>query len=88
MLDHLTSFALLLNGIDGKEAACDSNSGDYTLAWISMALIIAAILIIFVAVVGIEVRYRFLAYKIECRLRMIERQSAAASQPSFQAPIL
>jgi len=81
--DHLTSFALLLNGIDGKKSACDSNSIDYTLAWISMALLIAAILAIVIAIIAIESGYRIRRYRKHETLRMI--QSERYTNP-FQTP--
>lgn len=58
--DHLTSFALLLQGKKGGE--CD-NSDDFVFAWISMGLIILAILIICVFVMLNEVRYILLERK-------------------------
>ena len=52
---HLTSFALLLTG--GKNDPC-GDGDDYTLAWISLGFICAAVLIVLLSLVVVEVRYR------------------------------
>ena len=57
--DHLTSFALLLQGGGNKGGKCDS-SENYILAWLSMALLIFAILIIIICVLLNEVRFRLI----------------------------
>ena len=56
--NHLTSFALLLQG-KGNSGRCDS-SEDYVFAWLSMALLILAILIIIICVLLNEVRFRLI----------------------------
>ena len=59
--DHLTSFALLLdgggNGNNGNDP-CDSDSTDYTLAWISLGLVAGAICCIILAIIALELRFR------------------------------
>ena len=57
--DHLTSFALLLQGGGNNGGKCDS-SEDYVFAWLSMALLILAILIIIICVLLNEVRFRLI----------------------------
>ena len=57
--DHLTSFALLLQGGESNGGKCDS-SEDYIFAWLSMALLIFAILIIIFFVLLNEVRFRII----------------------------
>ena len=58
--DHLTSFALLLDGGGNGGGGCGSSDEDYVFAWISLALIIIAIIIVIVSVVINEIRFRFI----------------------------
>ena len=58
--DHLTSFALLLQGGGNNGGKCDSSEDDYVFAWLSMALLIFAILIIVICVLLNEVRFRLI----------------------------
>ena len=55
-LDHLTSFALLLNG-NGNDP-CDDNQEDYIITWISLAFVALAIIIVFVGIVFLEIKIR------------------------------
>jgi hypothetical protein len=63
--DHLTNFALLLGGNVGGGDPCSSASGDNTLSWISLALIIGAIVIISLSVIAIEVYFRWRASRLQ-----------------------
>ena len=51
----MTSFALLLSGNGGNDP-CASTNVESTIAWISLAFILAAIVAIIVAVVLFEIR--------------------------------
>ena len=53
--DHLTSFALLLEGASG--ISCNSGDISYSLAWASFALVIAAIITVLLSMVAIEAKY-------------------------------
>lgn len=54
--DHLTSFALLFNG-NGNNDPCASGE-NYTLAWISLGFITAAVVIVILATVAVELRFQ------------------------------
>lgn len=60
--DHLTSFSLLLNGFGGNNG-CESSNIDYILSWISLGLLIFAIIIIFIAVVLNELKYQYYLHR-------------------------
>ena len=61
-IDHLTSFSLLLNGFGGNNG-CESSNIDYILSWISLGLLIFAIIIIFIAVVLNELKYQYYLHR-------------------------
>jgi len=59
--EHLTSFALLLDGgggSGGSDDPCNSVTPDYLFAWISLGLVAGAICFVIVAVIAIEIRFR------------------------------
>eukprot|EP00012_Vannella_robusta_P010712 CAMPEP_0206203140 /NCGR_PEP_ID=MMETSP0166-20121206/12633_1 /ASSEMBLY_ACC=CAM_ASM_000260 /TAXON_ID=95228 /ORGANISM="Vannella robusta, Strain DIVA3 518/3/11/1/6" /LENGTH=185 /DNA_ID=CAMNT_0053622283 /DNA_START=41 /DNA_END=598 /DNA_ORIENTATION=- len=56
--DHLTSFALLLDGGSGGGDPCSSSDEDYVLAWISLALVAASITFITIIIIIFEIRHR------------------------------
>ena len=59
--DHLTSFALLLQGDDNNNGGnCNSSENNYIFAWIYMALIIFAILLVCFCAVLNEIRFVFI----------------------------
>merc|ERR1712137_250526 len=60
--DHLTSFALLLGAGTGSDD-CGSGAMDYTLFWISVALLITACLLVFISMIVVEVRIRVIRQK-------------------------
>ena len=76
--DHLTSFALLLQGGNNKGGNCDS-SEDYILAWLSMALFIFAILVIVICVLFNEVRFR-LIYQRKKRIMSLMAGTAECNE--------
>ena len=76
--DHLTSFALLLNGGGVNNGQCNT-SNDYTFAWISMGMIILALFIIFGSVILIELRYQHRNYRRRKVINTIERTLAERS---------
>ena len=76
--DHLTSFALLLNGGGVNNGQCNT-SNDYTFAWISMGMIILALFIIFGSVILIELRYQHRNYRRRKVINTIERTLAKRS---------
>lgn len=86
--DHFTNFALLLTGLtsNNKAGDCESPKEDYVLAWISLAFICAAIVIVALSVVVVEYRYSYKKSKVNKRLRDIknmsgdERPTLSASQ--------
>jgi hypothetical protein len=64
--DHLTNFALLLTG-SLEQDPCKSGKGN-TLAWVSLGMVVGAILLVALSVVVIELHFRWRHYKIESRL--------------------
>ena len=67
--DHLTSFALLLNGANNSNDCSDDE--DYALAWVSLALIIAAIICVCFGVLLIEVKTRIKLHRTKSELTRI-----------------
>lgn len=65
--DHLTNFALLLHGLSS------SSDTKFTMAWISLAFVIAALLCVLVSVILIEVKYRFASFKANKEWEVIDR---------------
>ena len=67
MTTHFTNFAILLSGGAGgnndRDDPCSSSSPDYTLSYISMGFIAAAICIVLLSIVPIEIRVRMEAKK-------------------------
>ena len=61
--DHLTNFALLLQGSEEQQqqGPCHSPSSD-VLAWLSLGMVAGAILVILFSVVAIEFRFRWRTY--------------------------
>jgi len=59
--DHLTSFALLLGG-NNNENECGS-SGDFVIAWISLAAVVLALLFMLLGILAIEIHIRYKQYK-------------------------
>ena len=72
-VDHLTNFALLLmgdlNNRNGDPCASQSNPG-YVLSYISAAFVGTAICIVLFSVLLIEIRFRYVHYRIETELRI------------------
>ena len=68
--DHLTNFALLLSDNSRDKQECGSVSRSNTIAWIAMALIIGAILVVAVAVLILEIQIRL---RIRKRERFISK---------------
>ena len=60
-LDHLTSFALLLDGANNG-GGCDSDF-DYILTWISLGLVGFCVVMCCIAVGINELKYQQLAYR-------------------------
>jgi len=56
-LDHLTSFALLLNG-NGNDP-CDDNQEDYIITWISLAFVSIALIFVVGGIAVYEIYFRF-----------------------------
>ena len=73
---HLTNFALLLTGGEGADP-CQSGK-DNTLAWISLGMVGAAVLVVAFAVLLIEVHIRWNHYQTEKELNKL---GARATQP-------
>ena len=73
--DHLTNFALLLNG-KGKSNAdlCHSNQ-DLTLAWISMGMVAGAMLIISLCVIALEVHTQRGLHRKRVLLALLKRSA-------------
>ena len=68
LLDHLTSFALLLDGGSGGGDPCSSSDADYVLAWISLALVASAITLVTIIIIIFEIRHRREVQKTNIRL--------------------
>ena len=60
--DHLTSFALLLQGL-GNTDPCASDSSGRVLVWLSLAFVCVAIIAVLVGVVIIEIRHRAIVHR-------------------------
>jgi hypothetical protein len=60
---HLTNFALLFAGAGKGEDPCQSKSKDNVLPWLSLGLIIGAILVVALSALIIEVYYRWKAHR-------------------------
>lgn len=69
--NHLTSFALLFNGIDGGND-CDNSNYNEVYGWISLGMLIFAIIIISIAVIGNEIRYKMKKRKIHRLLHSLQ----------------
>jgi len=76
-LDHLTSFALLLNG-NGNDP-CDDNQEDYIITWISLAFVGLAIFFVIGGIAGYEIYFRF---KIQRYNRTMSKISLRISKMS------
>jgi len=61
--DHLTSFALLLDGSGGGSSGCSSSSIDYLITWLSCGAIVLAIIIVAVAVLANETRFQYFHWR-------------------------
>lgn len=73
----MTSFALLLNGAGGNG---NSSSGEsYVLAWISLALVAFAILIVILAIGGSEYQIRLKRRETTRQFEILKDKIAAAS---------
>ena len=57
VLDHLTSFALLLSGTNNNNG-CDGSGNDYIITWISLGFVGLALITMFLAIIIIELKYR------------------------------
>ena len=71
ILDHLTSFALLLGGTNGS-GGCGSNDNDFVIVYISIGLIVFAILIVIISVGINELSYRIKNRKKQSLMRIIQ----------------
>ena len=76
--DHLTSFALLLQGGGNSGGVCNS-SDDYVIAWISMALLILAIIIVIICVILNEIRFK-LIYQRKKRIMSLMAGTAECNE--------
>ena len=79
--DHLTNFALLLMGGSSQkdQDPCQSVSQNETLSWISLGMVIGAILIVAVGVVAVEVRTRVERTRLE---GVLHRAGVASTTPT------
>lgn len=66
-LDHLTSFALLLDSGSGSEG--------YVIAWLSLGFVCVGIIAILIAIILIEVKYTVKQRKMHSTLRAISSMS-------------
>ena len=66
---HLTNFALLLNGNNQQDPCQHSEDDISVLAWVSLAMVAGAILVVALSVVAVEIRTRR-------RARLLNRQLA------------
>src|SRR3990167_508987 len=60
--DHFTNFAILLDG-GGSKGDCDGDGVDIVISWLSLAVIITAIIIFCIAIITIELHARRKAAK-------------------------
>ena len=58
-VDHLTSFALLLDGNGGSNSC---SSSDFVLAWISLAFVLLALLLVIIGIIAAEIAVRYKHY--------------------------
>jgi len=70
ILDHLTSFALLLGGTNGSDG-CGSNDNDFVIVYISIGLIVFAILIVIISVGINELTYQYRYQKKRNTMKII-----------------
>ena len=83
--NHLTNFALLLGGAGkGSEEPCHSQSLDYTLQWLSLAMVAAAIVIVGFGVLAIEVYIRYMQHKVNASLDRASSVIASRSSSGQQ----
>mmetsp|Transcript_855 Transcript_855/g.3125 ORF Transcript_855/g.3125 Transcript_855/m.3125 type:complete len:983 (-) Transcript_855:50-2998(-) len=86
--DHLTSFALLLGGGEGGTTTCDGDDGtDLLFTWLSIAFISAALVIVIIALVIIEIKVRRKFWKKERGMRNMTRK-VTSLQGADRAPML
>lgn len=70
--DHFTSFAILLDGGNGTDDACGDGDGlDKTITYLSIAFIIAAIVIVIIAAIGYDIFFRNTRKKNRLHLQRI-----------------
>ena len=78
--NHLTSFALLLDGGGGGgggDDPCNSNEADYIFVWLSLAAVALAICCIILMILIVEIRFRKKQYE---RTSSFNRMSSRVSQ--------
>ena len=75
-IDHLTSFALLL-GVNNSQDDCGS-SGDFLIAWISLAAVALALLFMLVGILAIEVYIRYKRNKSNHQMKEVAKRITAA----------
>jgi hypothetical protein len=77
-LDHLTSFALLLQGGNKENGdPCSSVSSNNTLSWLTLGFVAAAIFVVLISIVLVEILFR---WKISKREREFTRMSKTVSE--------
>ena len=72
--EHLTNFALLLSNVDSSDR-CGSGSTNYVILYLSIALVVVAILSVVVVAVTFEVRVRWNSLVLENTFRDLERNT-------------
>lgn len=84
---HLTNFALLLSSEANSSARCGSSSDNLLYVYLSVAFVGAAICIVVMAVVLIEVRLRYGVRKTNKRLTLhSDHSNSSRSVPDFVEP--
>ena len=77
---HLTNFALLLSGEAGSSSRCGSSSTDYLFIYLSVAFVGAAICVVILAIILVELRVRIATKKTSDRLtRNLKTQNSRES---------
>ena len=76
----MTSFALLLNGNEGKGGS--SSGVSYVLAWVSLALVATAVVIIIIAVMSSEIWFRYKRHEASKEFEQIRKKIEKASAES------
>ena len=76
--DHLTNFALLLNGKESRTDLCQSSQQDNTLSWVSFGMVLGAVVLVCLCGLVIEVQIRYRRYK---RKKFISKSASLWSLP-------